>query len=111
MSLQDKIYNWLRKQPMVWVSSVQIEKVVSKNTKHSGSYASRQCRLLAEEKLLEREERSVSGKVLAYYRFNPKYHGPTLSLQSAEWFDALPCCSKDCQGGRFNTALCKTLHP
>ncbi len=89
MSLRDKIYNWLKKQPGVWVSSVSIEKVVSQNTKHSGSYASRQCRLLAEEKLIEREERAVRGVTLAFYRYNSQTNALELARQSVDWYNSL----------------------
>ncbi len=89
MSLRDKIYNWLKKQPGHWVSSVSIDKVVAKNTKHSGSYASRQCRLLAEEKLIERQERLIGGKRLAFYRYNPPTDPVQVSRRMIEWFESL----------------------
>lgn len=89
MALRDKLYNWLRKQPMNWVSSVYIDKMVSSTTKHGGSYATRQMRLLAEEKLIECEERPWKGRTIVYYRFNPKTHGPTLAQQSVDWFNSL----------------------
>ncbi len=79
----------MRKQPMKWVSSVTIEKVVSANTKHSGSYAAREMRRLAEDKLVESEERPwKNGGTLAWYRYNPQFHGPTLAQQSVEWYNS-----------------------
>lgn len=89
MSLGEKLYSWLKKQPLSWVSGVYIEKMVSKNTKHGGSYTTRELRRLAEEKLIEREERSVNGKRLAYYRYNPKVNGLELARRSIEWWDSL----------------------
>lgn len=109
MSLRDKILNWFKRQPMVWIPSVQIERVVTKNTKHGGSYASRECRHLAEDRLLERVERPYKGRTLAWYRFNPQTYGPTVSSEMIEWFDTLPCCPLGCPGGAQNPALCKFL--
>lgn len=90
MSLKDRLYAWFKKQPKVWRSSVEIEKMVSATMKHGGSYATRQLRLLAEERLLEREERPWKGRRLAFYRFNPDTHGPTLAQRQIDWFNQLP---------------------
>lgn len=88
MSLGEKLYSWLKKQPGNWVSGVYIEKMVSSSTKHGGSYTTRELRRLAEEKLIEREERSVGGRKLAYYRYNPKTNGLELARQSVDWYNS-----------------------
>lgn len=90
MTLRDRIYAYFLKQPMVWIPSAQIEKIVSQNTKYIASNASRQCRQLAQDGLLEREERPYQSKNIAWYRYNPKAHAPTLLRLGVEWFNALP---------------------
>lgn len=90
ISLKDRLKVWLQKQPMVWRSGVEIDKMVSTTTKHGGSYATRALRMLAEEGEIEcREMARNGGKKIAWYRFNPETHAPTLARKSIEWFDSL----------------------
>lgn len=87
MSLKDKIFNWLKKQPMIWVSGVSIEKIVMQKTNHGGAAASRICRQLAQDGQIEREERPWNGKKLAYYRYNPSTNIDDALKQDLEWYN------------------------
>lgn len=89
MPLRDRLFAWMRQQPMVWRSGVAIEKIVSANTKHGGSTVTRTLRELAIEKKLQREERPWKGRKIAWYRYNPQFDGLYLARKSIEWWDSI----------------------
>lgn len=111
MSLKDRLYKWFQQSPDKWFSGVSVEKMVSAKTKYGGAYTARELRHLAEEKLLEREERPWNGKKLAWYRYSPTTNAKEMERRMIEGFDSLPCCPLRCEGGERDPSVCKTLHP
>lgn len=74
---------------MVWIASSSVERVVMQNTKYVASNASRVCRQLAIDGLLQREERPFKGKTLAYYRYNPATTVQAIVGKMDEWWKTI----------------------
>ncbi len=81
MSLQEKILNWFRKQPLVWVPREIVERIAAANTHCKESYVRAQCQELVKRSLLESDG--------VRYRFNPQTYGPAMERQMIAWFNSL----------------------
>jgi len=68
ISLRERILEYYRKRPGIFVSGGEIERLVSQKTKYKSSNASRRLRELCEDNMLERKEEG--GHV--WYRYIPQ---------------------------------------
>lgn len=73
-SLKARILKYFKAHPNAWIAGAQIEDLTEKNTSYVASNASRQCRQLHADGILEREMRpGKKGNIkLAFYRYVPK---------------------------------------
>lgn len=73
ITLRERILRYMRKHAGEWVPGAEIERLTMENTKHTGSTATRLCRTLAEEGILQRDSRfaaKTGWKKIAWYHYN-----------------------------------------
>lgn len=81
ISLKQRIKNYMRRHEDEWINGGEIERLALENG-YKGSTASRECRLLAEQGILQRkEERNSNTNIKSVWYMIPKRKLPEIILK------------------------------